>query len=45
MLFEIGRLSCGQAAELAGDFMRTFMDEIWVQSLAVIAGRWHFETI
>jgi predicted HTH domain antitoxin len=35
-LFEIGRLSCGQAAELAGDSKRTFMELLGKHGVAVM---------
>jgi predicted HTH domain antitoxin len=35
-LFEIGRLSCGQAAELAGDSKRTFMELLGEHGVAVM---------
>ena len=35
-LFEIGRLSCGQAAELAGYSKRTYMELLGRQGVAVI---------
>ncbi len=35
-LFEAGRLSCGQAAELAGDSKRTFMELLSKQGIAVL---------
>jgi predicted HTH domain antitoxin len=35
-LFEIGRLSCGQAAELAGYTKRTYMELLGRQGVAVI---------
>jgi predicted HTH domain antitoxin len=35
-LFEAGRLSCGQAAELAGYSKRTFMELLGKQHVAVI---------
>lgn len=35
-LFEIGRLSCGQAAELAGTSKRTYMELLGKQGLAAI---------
>jgi predicted HTH domain antitoxin len=35
-LFEKGRLSCGQAAELAGYSKRTFMELLGKQHVAVI---------
>lgn len=34
-LFELGRLSCGQAAELAGYSKRTFMELLGKRSIAV----------
>ncbi len=34
-LFELGRLSCGQAAELAGYSKRTFMELLGKHSVAV----------
>ena len=34
-LFEVGRLSCGQAAELAGYSKRTFMELLGKQGIAV----------
>ena len=33
-LFEVGRLSCGQAAELAGYSKRTFMELLGKQDIA-----------
>ena len=33
-LFEVGRLSCGQAAELAGFSKRTFMELLGKQGIA-----------
>jgi predicted HTH domain antitoxin len=35
-LFEIGRLSCGQAAELAGYSKRTFMELLGKHGVAVM---------
>ena len=35
-LFEIGRLSCGQAAELAGYSQRTFMELLGRHGVAVM---------
>jgi predicted HTH domain antitoxin len=35
-LFEIGRLSCGEAAELAGYSQRTFMELLGKHSVAVM---------
>ncbi|MBI4524883.1 MAG: UPF0175 family protein [Deltaproteobacteria bacterium] len=35
-LFEVGRLSCGQAAELAGYFKRTFMELLGKHGVAVM---------
>lgn len=35
-LFEAGRLSCGQAAELAGYSKRTFMELLSKQGIAVL---------
>jgi predicted HTH domain antitoxin len=35
-LFEVGRLSFGQAAELAGDSKRTFMELLGRQGIAVL---------
>lgn len=35
-LFEVGRLSCGQAAELAGYSKRTFMELLGRHGVAVI---------
>ncbi len=35
-LFEIGRLSCGQAAELAGYSKHTFMELLGKQGVAVM---------
>ena len=35
-LFEAGRLSCGQAAELAGYSKRTFMELLGRQGIAVL---------
>jgi predicted HTH domain antitoxin len=35
-LFEAGRLSCGQAAELAGYSKRTFMELLSKQGVAVL---------
>ena len=35
-LFEIGRLSCGQAAELAGYSKRTFMELLCKDQVAVM---------
>ena len=34
-LFEVGRLSCGQAAELAGYSKRTFMELLGKEGVAV----------
>jgi predicted HTH domain antitoxin len=34
-LFELGRLSCGQAAELAGYSKRTFMELLGKRSIAI----------
>ena len=35
-LFEVGRLSCGQAAELAGYSKRTFIELVGKQGIAVV---------
>lgn len=35
-LFEVGRLSCGQAAELAGYSKRTFIELLGKQGIAVL---------
>jgi predicted HTH domain antitoxin len=35
-LFEVGRLSCGQAAELAGYSKRTFIELLGKQGIAVV---------
>jgi predicted HTH domain antitoxin len=35
-LFEVGRLSCGQAAELAGYSKRTFVELLGKQGIAVL---------
>ena len=35
-LFELGRLSCGQAAELAGYSKRTFLELLAKQGIAVL---------
>ena len=35
-LFEVGRLSCGQAAELAGYSKRTFIELLGKQGMAVL---------
>lgn len=35
-LFEVGRLSCGQAAELAGYSKRTFMELLGKHGIAVM---------
>ncbi len=36
-LFEVGRLSCGQAAELAGYSKRTFIELLGKQGIAVVS--------
>jgi len=36
-LFEVGRLSCGQAAELAGYSKRTFIELVGKQGIAVVS--------
>ena len=36
-LYEVGRLSCGQAAELSGYSKRTFMELLGKHGVAVIA--------
>ncbi len=35
-LFEVGRLSCGQAADLAGYSKRTFIELLGKQGIAVV---------
>ena len=35
-LFEVGRLSCGQAAQLAGYSKRTFLELLGKQGIAVL---------
>lgn len=35
-LFELGRLSCGQAAEMAGYSKRTFLELLGQQGIAVV---------